>query len=148
DAAFPDHPVQGRGGVDRRSADARLPARRRPAAGAQPELNLTRPRADPAAERSRDVASVVAASRPQTPGVSMSSRDVRLAPPALWALLLSALVMRLSACSTTPAPALRGSGALGVVIERADGNVKVIETSGRGVLATVGGLGDLSHASV
>ncbi|MCK6410131.1 MAG: protein nirF, partial [Thauera sp.] len=77
----------------------------------------------------------------------MSSRDVRLAPPALWGVILSAMVMLLSACSTTPG-ALRGSGDLGVVIERADGNVKVIETSGRSVLATVGGLGDLSHASV
>ena len=78
----------------------------------------------------------------------MSSRDVRLAPPALWGVFLSARVLLLSACSGAPAVAVRGSGDLGVVIERADGNVKVIETSGRSVLATVGGLGDLSHASV
>ena len=78
----------------------------------------------------------------------MSSQKVRLAPPALWGVVLSAMVVLLSACTTTPPAALRGSGDLGVVIERADGNVKVIETSGRSVLETVGGLGDLSHASV
>ncbi len=78
----------------------------------------------------------------------MYSQKVRLAPPALWGVVLSAMVALLSACSTTPPAALRGTGDLGVVIERADGNVKVVETSGRSVLATVGGLGDLSHASV
>ncbi|MHB1369542.1 MAG: cytochrome D1 domain-containing protein, partial [Pseudomonadaceae bacterium] len=61
---------------------------------------------------------------------------------------MSAIVFLLSACSSTPPVALRGSGDLGVVIERADGNVKVIETTGRSVLATVGGLGDLSNGSV
>ena len=78
----------------------------------------------------------------------MSSREVRLAPPALWGVVLSAMVVLLSACSSTPPVALRGTGDLGVVIERADGKVKVIETTGRSVLATVDGLGDLSHASV
>ena len=78
----------------------------------------------------------------------MSSQKVRLAPPALWGLVLSAMVVLLSACSTTAPVALRGTGDLGVVIERADGNVKVVETTGRSVLETVGGLGDLSHASV
>ena len=78
----------------------------------------------------------------------MSSRDVRLAPPALWGVILSAMVMLLSACSSAPAVAVCRSGALGVVIEGAEGNVKVIGSSGRSFLATVGGLGDLSHASV
>lgn len=78
----------------------------------------------------------------------MSVKKVRLAPPVVWGLVLSGMVMLLSACSTTPPAALRGTGDLGVVIERADGNLKVIETTGRSVLATVGGLGDLSHASV
>lgn len=80
----------------------------------------------------------------------MSSQStVRLAPPVLWAAVLPALVWLLSACSTVaPDAGLRGTGDLGVVIERADGRVKIIETSGRSVLATVEGLGDLSHASV
>ncbi|AYH45149.1 cytochrome D1 domain-containing protein [Azoarcus sp. DN11] len=56
-------------------------------------------------------------------------------------------VLLLSACATPQAP-LRGTGDLGVVIERATGQVQVIETSGRKSLAQVSGLGDLSHASV
>ena len=43
---------------------------------------------------------------------------------------------------------LRGSGDLGVVIERASGKVLVVEHSGDTRLAEVEGLGDLSHASV
>lgn len=55
----------------------------------------------------------------------------------------------LAACTTTqPTPTLRGTGDLGVIIERATGQVQVIETSGRTSLAQVSGLGDLSHASV
>lgn len=78
----------------------------------------------------------------------MTARFARPAPLLLWSLFLPAIVFLLSACSTTAPVALRGSGDLGVVIERADGRVKIIETSGRSVLATVDGLGDLSHASV
>ena len=43
---------------------------------------------------------------------------------------------------------LRGTGDLGVVIERAAGRVQVVDTTARRVLGTVDGLGDLSHASV
>lgn len=45
-------------------------------------------------------------------------------------------------------PEYRATGDLGVVIERADGEVQIINAAERKVLATVGGLGDLSHASV
>lgn len=45
-------------------------------------------------------------------------------------------------------PELRGTGDLGLVVERAAGRVKLVETSGRTALATIAGLGDLSHASV
>lgn len=41
----------------------------------------------------------------------------------------------------------RGSGDLGIVIERARGSVQVVDTTTRASLATVNGLGDLSHAS-
>ncbi|MCK2127511.1 protein nirF [Thauera aromatica] len=78
----------------------------------------------------------------------MTARFARPAPPLLWSIFLPAIVFLLSACSATAPVALRGSGDLGVVIERADGRVKIIETTGRSVLATVDGLGDLSHASV
>ena len=43
---------------------------------------------------------------------------------------------------------LRGTGDLGLVVERALGRVQVIETTGRTSLCTIDGLGDLSHASV
>jgi protein NirF len=42
----------------------------------------------------------------------------------------------------------RGTGDLGIVIERARGSVQVIETTHHTSLAAVTGLGDLSHASV
>jgi protein NirF len=46
-----------------------------------------------------------------------------------------------------PASHARGTGDLGIVIERASGSVQVIETSGNTSLGTIKGLGDLSHAS-
>jgi protein NirF len=42
---------------------------------------------------------------------------------------------------------LRGTGDLGLVVERASGSVQVIETTGRTSLCTIAELGDLSHAS-
>ncbi|MDH4134714.1 MAG: protein nirF, partial [Gammaproteobacteria bacterium] len=42
---------------------------------------------------------------------------------------------------------VRGTGDLGIVVERASGSVQVVETSGRTRLARIEGLGDLSHAS-
>ena len=59
-------------------------------------------------------------------------------------LLIFALVVALAACQQAP---LRGTGDLGLVIERAAGRIAVIETTGRQVLGTIDGLGDLSHAS-
>lgn len=47
------------------------------------------------------------------------------------------------ACTT-----LRGTGDLGLIIEREKGNVKIIETTNKTTLGTVEGLGDLSHASL
>ncbi len=46
------------------------------------------------------------------------------------------------------APALRGTGDLGVVIERARGSVQLVDTTQRMALSRIDGLGDLSHASV
>lgn len=42
---------------------------------------------------------------------------------------------------------IRGSGDLGLVVERAAGRIQIVETSGRSVIGTVDDLGDLSHAS-
>lgn len=42
---------------------------------------------------------------------------------------------------------LRGTGDMGIIIERAAGSVQIIETTGRTALGRIEGLGDLSHAS-
>jgi len=60
-------------------------------------------------------------------------------------LLLAATGLLLSACAQSP---LRGTGDLGVVVERATGSVQIIESNTRTALARLEGLGDLSHASV
>ena len=58
--------------------------------------------------------------------------------------LIFALVVVLAGCQQAP---LRGSGDLGLVIERAAGRIVVIETTAKQVLGSIDGLGDLSHAS-
>jgi len=66
-------------------------------------------------------------------------------------LLLLSCAALLAGCATNPAtsnPPTKGSGDLGVVIERANGTLAIVDTSERRVLAEVPGLGDLSHASV
>lgn len=47
-----------------------------------------------------------------------------------------------------PPALMRGTGDLGVIIERATGSVLVVDQSDRGPLCRVKGLGDLSHASL
>lgn len=53
------------------------------------------------------------------------------------------LIALLAGCHT-----LRGTGDLGVIIERATGSVQIVETTGKTTLDQVDGLGDLSHASI
>lgn len=60
-------------------------------------------------------------------------------------LLAPLLCLTLAGCASTP---LRGTGDLGVVIERASGSVQIVDNSHAQSLARVQGLGDLSHASV
>ncbi len=55
------------------------------------------------------------------------------------------LAVLLCACGSAP---LRGTGDLGVVVERATGQLTLVDTSRREAYANVAGLGDLSHASV
>ena len=66
---------------------------------------------------------------------------IRKFQTAIFAIAL----LLLSACTT---PVLRGTGDLGVIIERASGSVQIVDTSKRVALARVQGLGDLSHASL
>jgi protein NirF len=81
-----------------------------------------------------------------------NNRQVHVRPPLMKSgrggirqavLIVSGLL--LSACATTP---LRGTGDLGVVIERTTGSVQVVEATARTTLARVEGFGDLSHASL
>lgn len=60
--------------------------------------------------------------------------------------VLTAAALAFAAVGSTLA-AERGTGDLGIVIERAAGSIQIIETTGRTSLARVEGLGDLSHAS-
>ncbi|WP_301280859.1 cytochrome D1 domain-containing protein [Halomonas sp. PR-M31] len=64
-------------------------------------------------------------------------------------LLIGSAFALLAGCQTlTPDAELRGTGDLGVVVERATGSVLIVDTSERAVLKRIEGLGDLSHASV
>jgi protein NirF len=47
----------------------------------------------------------------------------------------------------TGLPSLRGTGDLGIVIERASGSILIVDTTAHKILARVEGLGDISHAS-
>lgn len=74
------------------------------------------------------------------------TKFLRLFPTLLLAGAL------LAGCAT-PTPKLliepgRGSGDLGLVIERENGSLGVLDTTARKRLGTIEGLGDLSHASV
>ncbi len=60
--------------------------------------------------------------------------------------LLVLAAIALAGCAAANDP--RGTNDLGMVIERADGAVSIVETSGQTRLARVEGLGDLSHAHV
>ncbi|MFZ3219983.1 MAG: cytochrome D1 domain-containing protein [Rhodoferax sp.] len=65
----------------------------------------------------------------------------------LGAVLASATLLAPAARAAGPEPVLRGTGDLGIVIERAIGRVQIVDTTARTRIATVAGLGDLSHAS-
>ena len=74
--------------------------------------------------------------------MTLTARGSRLGVAmTVTAMVLAGLL--LAACAAPE----RGTGDLGLVVERASGQVKVIETTGRSALGEVGGLGDLSHAS-
>ncbi len=60
---------------------------------------------------------------------------------ALAALLIAVLPV------AAPADDLRGTGDLGIVIERTTGSVLIVDTTERAAIVRVEGLGDLSHAS-
>ena len=63
-------------------------------------------------------------------------------------LLASGCAATSSPASPPQAPTLQGTGDLGVVVERAQGALTLVNTSRRAAMGRVTGLGDLSHASV
>ena len=69
-------------------------------------------------------------------------RHLRIAGAVIAGLLLPVAAM---ACTDAPA---RGTGDLGLVVERAAGRLQLVETTGNTALARIDGLGDLSHASL
>lgn len=62
-------------------------------------------------------------------------------------LRVAAACLALAIAAPAVADELRGTGDLGLVIERATGSALIVDTSKRAVLGRVRGLGDLSHAS-
>lgn len=67
---------------------------------------------------------------------------------AIFSPLASVIFLLLFAgCQTTP-ESLRGTGDLGVIVERATGSLALANTSQQQIVDQVEGLGDLSHASV
>ena len=78
----------------------------------------------------------------------MMNRRTLLSLSASAPLLASGCAAPSSLATSAPAPALQGTGDLGVVIERAQGALTLVNTSRREAIGRVAGLGDLSHASV
>lgn len=70
-------------------------------------------------------------------------KDRRAVGRMLRRIMYAAFMVVLAACNTVT----RGTGDLGLVVERAAGRIQVIDTTTRRRLSTVAGLGDLSHAS-
>lgn len=62
-------------------------------------------------------------------------------------LRIASIALVLVLAPSAMADELRGTGDLGVVIERATGSVAIVDTSKRSAFGRVQGLGDLSHAS-
>lgn len=72
----------------------------------------------------------------------VTTRTLFRYPAIVLCLMLSAAVSSaIAECQ------VRGTGDLGIVIERASGSVQVVDTTARRSLSHIAGLGDLSHAS-
>ena len=59
-------------------------------------------------------------------------------------ILTFLFALSMAACA---GPQVRGTGDLGLIIERSSGHVTLVDTTTRQPYARIGGLGDLSHAS-
>ena len=94
------------------------------------------------------LAGAVALARRPVAAAAAPGRPVAGASPLPRSIVAAAL---LGGCAAVPAAdragELRGTGDLGLVVERASGRVLIVETSTPRALGHVEGLGDLSHAS-
>lgn len=63
-------------------------------------------------------------------------------------IIAAALALALAATSAEAGEAVRATGDLGLVVERASGSVLLVDRSERRAVARIEGLGDLSHASL
>jgi len=76
----------------------------------------------------------------------MKNKLIQLASINLIMAFLTACV---STTTTTQKPAeLRSTGDMGVIIERATGQVQIVDHTDKRVVSEISGLGDLSHASI
>lgn len=76
------------------------------------------------------------------------NRKVKEPLSFLWKGIISSVLLISLLPTLSYATELRGTGDLGVVVERAKGSVLIIETTTHTRLAEITDLGDLSHASV
>ena len=65
-----------------------------------------------------------------------------------WRVLLAVGLLAPAVSLGCPNASPRGTGDLGLVVERAAGRLQLVETTGSSVLGSIEGLGDLSHASL
>ena len=70
-----------------------------------------------------------------------------LTEPPIPAQAIAPHAARTEAPAAAPCPQPRGTGDLGIIVERGSGSLLLIETSGNTALGRIEGLGDLSHAS-
>lgn len=67
---------------------------------------------------------------------------------SVWrSILVACLISTVLGATEARADGVRGTGDLGIVVERASGRIQIVETTGRTRVGSVGGLGDLSHAT-
>jgi protein NirF len=79
-------------------------------------------------------------------GLLMNNKLIKLASIAILSSVIAACVSHTpNKLAQTP---LRATGDMGVVIERATGQVQIVNHTNKEVLAEIDGLGDLSHASI
>jgi protein NirF len=79
-------------------------------------------------------------------GLLMNNKLIKLASIAILSSIITACVSH-APNELAQAP-LRATGDMGVVIERATGQVQIVNHTNKEVLAEIDGLGDLSHASI